>query len=191
MAFYTRAALQGVYAQRGYETKGMSASAVLRESVKASSLLSSYDIFLSHSSLDAIEVYALKRDIETRGFTVYVDWIDDLHQLDRSSITPETARTLKERMGRCKGLLYAAFDHATTSKWMPWETGYFDALKKRVSIVPILERDSGDDSYKGQEYLGLYPYVVKTGENLYVHNDATKYARMRWWLDQADALPPK
>jgi hypothetical protein len=40
---------------------------------------------------------------------------------------------------------------------MPWELGYFDGMKPgHVGIVPIVA--SEDDTFPGQEYLGLYPH---------------------------------
>jgi len=61
-------------------------------------------------------------------------------------------------MNNCKGLLYAASANANTSRWMPWELGYFDGTKNRVAIVPL---EANDHMYffkgfKGQEYLDLY-----------------------------------
>jgi hypothetical protein len=40
---------------------------------------------------------------------------------------------------------------------MPWELGYFDALKRHVAIVPIVK--TSDASFKGTEFVGLYPTV--------------------------------
>jgi hypothetical protein len=40
---------------------------------------------------------------------------------------------------------------------MPWELGYFDGLRRgRVGIFPIVE--SYGAGFRGQEYLGLYPF---------------------------------
>lgn len=41
---------------------------------------------------------------------------------------------------------------------MPWELGYFDGYKPGfVAILPLVQ-SSGSD-FKGQEYLGFYPYI--------------------------------
>tara|TARA_B100000446_G_C10520900_1_gene330315 strand:- start:339 stop:581 length:243 start_codon:yes stop_codon:yes gene_type:complete len=43
---------------------------------------------------------------------------------------------------------------------MPWELGYFDGLSKgAVAVLPLV--DYASESYRGQEYLGLYPTVDK------------------------------
>src|SRR5450759_5060060 len=56
-----------------------------------------FDIFLSHSSKDAELVEGLKLELEDKGFSVYVDWIED-SQLDRNKVTKDTALLLKSRM---------------------------------------------------------------------------------------------
>jgi hypothetical protein len=40
---------------------------------------------------------------------------------------------------------------------MPWELGYFDALKGNVGVMPLVSRP--DDVYAGSEYVLLYPTV--------------------------------
>jgi len=115
-----------------------------------------FDIFMSHSYEDAEIIAGAKLIIEQNsGLTVYVDWIEDA-QADRSRVTPGTADMLRQRMNHCRFLLYATSRSSPNSKWMPWELGYFDGLKGgSVGILPIVQ--STDDSFKGQEYLGLYP----------------------------------
>ncbi|MCA6218104.1 hypothetical protein KGA65_16335 [Ideonella sp. B7] len=57
-------------------------------------------------------------------------------------------------------LIYLATDAATTSKWMPWELGFFDGYRPGgVAIMPVLDKET--DGFAGQEYLGLYPRVTK------------------------------
>ena len=86
-------------------------------------------------------------------------WVEDA-QLDRRAVTKETAAVLRQRMRQSKSLLYLASDNSSSSKWMPWELGYFDGFKPDgVAIMPVL--DSATDAFKGQEYLGLYPIVQK------------------------------
>ena len=103
------------------------ASFELRE---AASERGSYTIFLSHSFRDADVIRGLRQEILEMGFSVYVDWVDD-PLLDRSNVTRETAVALRERMGRCKAMLYATSPNAARSRWMPWEAGYF--VSPRVS----------------------------------------------------------
>ena len=48
-----------------------------------------YDIFLSHSSLDKKLVLTLVSLFNEAGYSVYVDWIEDI-QLDRSNVNNST-----------------------------------------------------------------------------------------------------
>lgn len=114
-----------------------------------------FDIFLSHSSLDAEVIAGVARILEREGKSVYIDWRDD-PQLDRSRVTPATAALLRERMSRCSFLIFATSPNSAASRWMPWELGYFDGLRgEKVGILPLL--GSPSQSWVGQEYLGLYP----------------------------------
>ncbi len=152
--------------------------------------IDAYDIFLSHRSKDADVILGTLEKLSNLGYKVYVDWIDD-PQLDRSKVTKETAKTLKERMDQCKSLLYATTINSTGSIWMPWELGYMDGRKNRAAILPIFdsEKDSSN-SYKGQEYLGIYPYCIQTRyilnpnkEGLWIFEDENTYVIFKSWLE--------
>lgn len=162
MAFIRRSdALAANARGRRYTTK--SADQVLRESAGAFSSTKNYDVFLSHAREDAEVILGVKVLLEEAGHTVYVDWVDDAH-LDRTSVTPATARVLRVRMCSCRSMLFATSKASPESKWMPWELGFFDGLRNgQISILPIL--GDHDSSFKGQEYLGLYPVVEIDGAN--------------------------
>jgi len=114
-----------------------------------------YDIFLSHAYEDAEVIAGAKILIENEGLSVYVDWIED-PQADRSRVTPSTASMLRQRMNHCWFLVFVTSKASPDSKWMPWELGYFDGRRPdRVGILPIVQ--SAGSSFKGQEYIGLYP----------------------------------
>ena len=60
---------------------------------------------------------------------------------------------------QCDALFYAHTPNASLSRWCPWELGYFDALNapdERVFVMAIVE---DRETFKGQEYLDLYPTV--------------------------------
>lgn len=145
-----------------------------------------YDIFLSHSSLDKRLVLTLVELFNDAGYSVYVDWIED-RQLDRSTVSKETAEVLIKRMSGSRGLAYVATSNATNSKWCPWELGYFDGNKKsRCCVLPVVE----SDSFRGQEYLGLYPYIRyskvkgRNQDEFWVYNQGTdEYVILKKWLD--------
>ena len=184
-----RAASPSRYARTtGTITK--SAGSVLNEFSESVSSRDRFDIFLSHSYADAALILDLKQFLETFDLSVYVDWETD-NQLDRTRVTKHTAAKLRERMEQCEGLLYATSENASESVWMPWELGYFDALRGRCAIVPLTIRKQYEDYYKGQEYLGLYPYVTRSHsragtDTLWVETRSDHYVRLDLWLNGQD-----
>jgi len=147
----------------------------------------SFDIFLSHSSLDTDLVLGLKTQIETMGYSIYVDFVTD-NQMERSEASKETAKLLKQRMENSRCLFFATSSNSSISKWMPWECGFFDGKKpNKVAICPISMIGTAY-SYHGQEYLALYPYVSKespqgqSDEVLWINETSSKYERFDNWL---------
>lgn len=163
------------------------ASYILKKEALKFSSEKTYDIFVSHSYSDANEILKLRLIIEEMGYEIYVDWIED-RELDRSSVSKETADLLRRRMKRCKSLFYVKSKSSRKSTWMPWELGYFDGLKSKVAILPIVEKYLITDKYVGLEYLGLYPYISKdrargeSSETLWIHESSNKYVSFDYWL---------
>lgn len=154
-----------------------SAAAILKEEAERPTR-SSFDVFLSHSYMDKDIVLGAKKLLEERNLAVYVDWVDDA-ALSRDQVNPETAARLKLRMSQSNSLFYLHTTNAQSSKWMPWELGYFDALKGKVAVFPLLA--SENELFKGQEYLGLYPYVDLTGASVWIHKSAGTYKAFAEW----------
>lgn len=158
MAYFTKQEVRN-YAKRSITASVESYSNKLESIVESQNNQRQFDVFLSHSIRDEELVLGIVEFLKQMGKEVYVDWIED-RQLSRSSVTPETAETLRQRMNQSSRLLYLATDNASSSKWMPWELGYFDGLKSgKVAILPLV--DYSFSSFKGQEYLGLYPALDK------------------------------
>jgi hypothetical protein len=136
----------------------------LRASAAAAPMTAKFDIFLSHCVRDARAIEGVKALLTRAGLSVYVDWIDD-PLLDRASVSFKTAAVLRTRMNNCASLIFATSDSSPSSKWMPWELGYFDGRKPdRVSILPLVE--TAGSNFRGQEYLGLYPQLEDLGAGL-------------------------
>lgn len=163
---------------------------ILYENIQLYSSRDKFDLFLSHSYLDKELVYSLIELFNESGYSVYVDWVMDT-KLDRSKVNADTADLLRTRMQDCQGLAYVSTTNITQSKWCPWELGYVDGYKNgRCAILPIMEAKY----FKGQEYLGLYPYIdygkVKESEKyeFWVHdpNDNQKYIALGKWLEGAN-----
>lgn len=161
------------------------ASMMLNEAVRAQSTTKTYDVFLSHAFKDAELILGVKLKLEAYGHSVYVDWLED-PQLDRSAVTRRTASTLRDRMNCCRSLFYSTTESSSQSKWMPWECGYVDGKRGRSAILPLTETGAG--VYRGQEYLGIYPYVTEaprkgqTTKILWIHRSPDVYCSFTKWL---------
>ncbi len=84
----------------------------------------------------------------------------DANDSNMPSITGrKTASNLKKRIIECDKFILLATNLAIESKWCNWELGYGDANKypDRIAILPIKPKDI---SYKGNEYLELYPHLT-------------------------------
>lgn len=167
--------------QKSYYSK--SASTILNESYNSFNQFKTYDIFLSHSYQDAEVILGLKKALEDFGYEVYVDWIDD-KQLSRDNVNAHTANQLRNRMKNCRSLFFATSENSSDSKWMPWELGYYDGFRGKVAILPINNSSYQKDTFEGQEYLGLYNYVIDNYGVLYIKylNGTTK--SFREWVSE-------
>lgn len=144
-----------------------------------------YDVFISYSSHDkefATKVVGL---LKKCGYSAYADY-EDL-KLNRNNVNTETAERLVKKMMQCRALFYLHSKSASVSKWCPWEVGLFSGIKNfKCANLPIVE--SKDDTYKNQEYLGLYPYVdfeIRKNSNEYefwVNTEDGKYVSLKEWL---------
>ncbi|KQY06215.1 hypothetical protein ASD37_18080 [Mycobacterium sp. Root135] len=128
----------------------------LRTGAKAAA--GTFDIFLSHSVRDARVILGLRDWLTSKNLSVYVDWIDD-PELDRAAVSHATAARLREQMRNSTSMIYATSRNAKTSRWMPWELGYFDGFKasERVSVMRLDSTSSA--KFAGEEYLGLYKQI--------------------------------
>ncbi|WP_310347118.1 toll-Interleukin receptor, partial [Pelomonas aquatica] len=156
------------------------ASGVLRKAMESVTDHQVFDFFLSHAVADSELVLGVKELLEKQGAQVYVDWAND-PQLDRSKVNAETAAVLRQRMKQSRSMLYLATDAASSSKWMPWELGFFDGYQPGgVAIFPLLDKET--DVFVGQEYLGLYPTVTKdqvTGQQTVYVQDRKRWTTLR------------
>ena len=200
MSVFTFAELQGEALTKGtFGSVLISKSAQINESKdNASSILNfkkdpdskQYDIFLSHSFNDRVAVLGLKLKFEQMGFPTYVDWCCD-PQLSRSSISKATSEQLRMRMKNCKTLIYAFSSNAANSSWMPWELGFIDGDKSRCSVLRV-EDENQAFTYKGYEYLEIYPYVQeakpkgKPDETLWVYEKPRRYVIYSNWIKGAN-----
>lgn len=181
MAFFTKLEARSA-AARGNNRSGKTHDRILDEAVASVLDSDRFDIFLSHSITDAELVSGVKTLLEEQGLKVYVDWIED-RQLDRSAVSKQTAQLLRGRMRQSKSLIYVATENASSSKWMPWELGFFDGFNPgSVAVLPLLV--NANDPFPSQEYLALYPVVQKSTykdgrPDLFVEERYTKWSSLR------------
>jgi len=162
MALFTETQLRAIGKSRSSRSVYARAdSVIVNENSVLAKRRSSFDVFLSHSIADSDIILGVKTVLESKGLSVYVDWIED-PDLHRQNVTAKTANRLKQRMQQSKSLVYAHSTHSPSSKWMPWELGFFDGMSGAITIFPIAK--SHDGVYEGQEFLGLYPYIDYVGE---------------------------
>ena len=87
----------------------------------------------------------------------------------------------------CKALAYVSTVNTPSSKWCPWELGFGDGKLGKVCVLPVMK-----GSYKGQEYLSLYPYLdyLRYANKdvmdfwLYDQNDKQKYVLLKTWIER-------
>ena len=116
----------------------------------------SYNVFISHSAKDKSIIQAITEKIEERGFSTYVDWLDD-----SDSQRNEIAIKIKKAISKSTKLLYIHSHNSINSKWTPWEIGCFDSLKgsHNIAILPLLSDQNELPKYIGQEYLQQYDTI--------------------------------
>jgi hypothetical protein len=164
------------------------AVSILTKQMRKQAAVAQHDIFLSHAYDDKELVLGVALLMEDMGYSVYIDWRDD-PSFDRKRVTAQTTEKLRVRMKASRCLFYSTTEHASESKWMPWELGYKDGQNTRAAILPILGYST--DSYSGQEYLGVHPYVSHgpdtTGKHrLWIRRSATCYVNFDSWLSGHD-----
>ncbi|HZG70224.1 MAG TPA: toll/interleukin-1 receptor domain-containing protein [Chondromyces sp.] len=158
----------------------------LNEQAKNFASYKSYDVFLSHSVKDSAAILRLSRILEDYGLKVYVDWIVD-NQLDRSRVTTETAKIIRERLKSSKCFLMALTSNSAQSSWVQWELGLGDGQKNgKVAIVPLVTGEESNPNFFRQEYLGLYPYLDHVAGTIYVNGK--RYVNLKEWLRQSNPL---
>lgn len=189
MALFTESDLRA-RADRGTPLQ-KSAGNILTEKVLSSASVKEFDVFLSHSFSDQKLILGIWLSLEDMGYKVYVDWIHD-RQLSRETVNKETATVLRQRMLSCKSLFFATTANSSASKWMPWELGFKDGHNRRAAILPVAQHATS--TFTGQEYLAIYPYVVKDqaanapGDKLWIHTSPTCYIIFDAWLNGSDPI---
>lgn len=97
-------------------------------------LYQKYDVFLSHSCLDEEELLKLKSILNSQGYTVYIDWINDREMLNRENKDENTWNVLYKRMDQADRMIYVMTDRSIESKSTEKEVLYFKKARKQVYV---------------------------------------------------------
>lgn len=115
-----------------------------------------YDVFLSQTIRDAEIVLGVYSVLTEAGLCVFCDWVQAPSNAEKT-VMARNAAFIRRVMDVSDSLLFIDAEGAEQSRWMCWELGYFDGLKGRVGVLPVVRR--ADGPYVGREFLGLYPRV--------------------------------
>lgn len=130
-----------------------------KASIRVTASATTYkDTFLSHSSKDIEYLPGVIKLLSNHGASVYCD-IEDERMPKKP--TPETARIIKNQIGKSQRLVLFVTTNSKDSKWVPWELGIGDSklLASNVALLPAANNDY-EQSWAQQEYLGLYRHIV-------------------------------
>jgi hypothetical protein len=121
-----------------------------------------YDVFLSHSTADHETVLALVTELNANDKVVYVDWISDREDLNRSKANTDTARVLIERMKASKCLILIRTQNSDNSPWIAWEIGFFTSSNSKVCIL------DAHDGLPPPEFVAMHPKLIRDKDQLVV-----------------------
>ena len=116
-------------------------------------------VFISHKHDDLGDLQDIPGFLEkTYDVKCYIDSRDPAMP-ERTS--GETARIIKKRIRQCDKFILLASNGAIASKWCNWELGFGDADKYDSNSVALFPFRRSNESYSGNEYLEIYPHIVK------------------------------
>lgn len=116
-------------------------------------------VFISHKHEDLEDLKGILGFLQQNyNVKVYIDSQDPTMPKVTSA---ETALNIKKRIQKCDKFILLATNGAIESKWCNWELGYGDAqkYKKNIALFPMKPEGTLDSTYKGSEYMNIYPYI--------------------------------
>lgn len=137
-----------------------------------------YDVFLSHSSLDSELVLHLMSILNSKGLTVYVDWVEDQTALKRNLTSGDTAKVLIERIKSSRVILYVKTSQSALSLWTPWELGYAQAIGKKITVLEI-EYIAGTP-----QYLDIYDKSKLMEDGTIMVDDQDEILPIEMWINK-------
>lgn len=95
-------------------------------------LYQKYDFFLSHSCRDVSLLLKLKSILNSKGYTVYIDWVNDRDMLNRENQDANTWNVLFMRIDQSDRMLYVLTDNSKISSSTEKEVLYCQGKGKKV-----------------------------------------------------------
>lgn len=135
------------------------ARSIIRKPESFAGRASETTVFISHKHDELDDLKGLLGFLQKKyGVKVYIDSQDTAMPKVTSMVT---ASRIKERIKQCNKFIFMATNGAIESKWCNWELGYGDALKYKnnIALFSMKPQDSNDSSYKGHEYMNIYPHI--------------------------------
>ena len=121
-------------------------------------------VFLSHKHDEQNILQDVVAFLKKEGVDIYIDWMDPSMPAYTNA---ETAHSLKQKIKIADKFILVATQNPINSKWCNWELGLGDAAKykEHIALLPI---DKTSETFKGAEYLAIYPYIdYEDGSNKY------------------------
>jgi TIR domain len=125
---------------------------------KASRSKATKDTFLTRSSKDKEFLPAIIEILTNHGASVYIDKEDE--RLPEQT-SPESAAILRDTIATCRKFVVFVTPQSKASKWIPWELGLGDGIRKVENVTLFPSADAvAEMTWAEQEYLGLYQRIV-------------------------------
>jgi len=145
-------------------------------------------VFLSHKHDELNDLKDTIGFLEKEfGVKVYIDSRDPSLPKKTSG---ETAKSIKDRIKKCDRYILLATNGAIDSKWCNWELGIGDGSKfpDKLAIFPFKPINSSDSTYKGNEYMEIYPYITcYNGTEKY---DTGRYVEKGYYVRTGNNIVP-
>ena len=93
-----------------------------------------FDVFISHNSSDMNQIVELYKNLNTKRYVAYIDWVNDKYDLKREWCNASTSEIIKLRIQQSKIFIIFLTESTFKSQWCPWELGYADALNKKIYV---------------------------------------------------------
>lgn len=134
-----------------------------------------YHIFLSHNSRDRKAVLDLVSRLNLLGYVVYVDWISDREDMDRTKSNTDTAMVLLERIRQSDALMILRSGDGPISPWMAWELGFYQASGKKICLFNASSIESCEP-----EFLRIHPKVLDIEGDMFIESAGQRSSLQEW-----------